>query len=777
MFELLIERKFWSEMVNSIKIWWEIGVELYVLGIGKLKFYPCIAFFCGDDPSQHRISGLQEGNPRHGCIYCNYPTLSGEIYDPTKHLPRNPVWIHTQQVIVDGLDLSHPLTVDQKAAMKALKNYNIHPFVSPFHDAPMGVNGNIYNATPPDLLHLFCAGLMKSCTAWITTIISAIQKESSGIFRSNCSVYDKRISNFPYMSEMPHLHWTRFKGGLMQFSRKNMKEKEMATGSFGSFRSTTFISTLFQSYYAIGFQGDVLPNSGDFVFTNNNQNIRLGNVTAKVQRAIVSLLDCYFECKRKVWTKENLDILEHKLKLMYLHVGLLWELKQAVLLSSTRKLPKMKNLHKHLHFPMFIANMGSLNKCDTSTYESLHKEVTTGMWRNTSRRHGSMIYEMTNLCIRKYHQRHLTLMENMVRYGSAYAETLRGYKAPDDVVFDRVKNINNFRFYIGDGEVINGFDCWHKVCRHAYLPDPSAFKSKVLRDLKSVLQEDYSIDLEHDVCRFKDDQKPYELMFIGGVSYEGSNESAIGKGTIYATPMYGKSQDRVNPAHIPRHDTVLVRYECNGTDSYVPARIILMIQVNSLTDHIEDNHETKILLLVQYMVLQPKRDDGRKKPTKESGDVMLGDVYVWDREVGPKGRGSRFIYQLIPIQTIVRPVFVANRFWSTDKDEYNVLRPNIADIFHVLDRKFFDRSGWEQLTTTTASKDGHSLETTEELRNYLISEQTERSLLFSKHSRRSNTKQIGRSQDEFSESEEAGSEGGGNEFSLSEDEEESLSDG
>jgi len=768
-----------------------VGVELHVLGVGKMKFYPCIAFFCGDDPSQHRVSGLQEGNPRHGCIYCNYPTLSGEIYDPSKHLPRDPVYIHGQQIIVDNLNPSvRKQTGIEKAAMKELQKYNIHPFVSPFHDAPMGENGNIYNATPPDLLHLFCAGLMKSCTAWITTIISAVHKDSSGLYRANCSVFDKRISCFPYVSEMPHLYWTRFKGGLMQFSRKNKKEKEMATGSFGSFRSTTFISALFQSYYAIGFQGDVLPNDRNFVFRNPIQDVKLGNVTGKVQRAIVSLLDCYFECKRKVWTEENLKFLERKLKLMYLHVGLLWELKQAVLISSERKLPKMKNLHKHFHFPMFIANMGSLNKCDTSTYESLHKEVTTGMWRNTSRRHGSLIYEMTNLCIRKYHQRQLTLMENMLRYGSAYAKTLRGYIAPEGVIFDRVKNIRSFRFYISESESISGVDCWNDICRHAYLPDPNAFITKVLRDLKSVLQDDYSIDLAHDICRFKDDKKPYEMMFVGGVSYEGSDDSAIGKGTLYATPIYGKQQDFVNPANKARHDTVLVNFDNDGLDSYVPARIILMIQVNLLTDQrgIENTGEAKILLLVQYMIsLQPKRDDRRKKPKQdEDGQVMLGDAYVWDKVAGGPARRNKFVYQLIPIQTIVRPVFVANRFWCTANDEYNVLRPNSAeDLFYVLDRKFFDRSGWEQLTTSESNFGYSSLETTEEQRKYLISEQTEKSLLFSNtgdeevnanHRRRGKNTKRTRSVLESEEGEESDeSEGGSNECSSEEDQA-SLSD-
>jgi hypothetical protein len=175
---------------------------------------------------------------------------------------------------------------------------------------------------------------------------------------------------------------------------------------------------------------------------------------------------------------------------------------------------------------------------------------------------------------------------------------LRGPTAPDVATFNRVNNIRSFRFYVTD-EGLSGLNYpWHNICQHAYLNSIDDFERKVLRHLRSALQDDYSIDLKEDVCRFAGDKKPFELMFIGGVSYEGSKESAPEKGTIYATPIYGKQQDLVNQANKARHDTVLVNFENNGQDSYVPARIILMIQANNLREDGRQDDDTKILLLV-----------------------------------------------------------------------------------------------------------------------------------------------------------------------------------
>lgn len=143
-------------------------------------------FFCGDDPCQHRISGLQEGNTKYGCVYCTYPIASGDVYDPDVHRPRNADDLKRLCAIAEDITAfemnnatRQPLSREQKRLLKTLKDQNVHPYTNPFHFSPMGYDNDIYKANPPDLLHLFCAGLMKSLTQWTLTIILEVNRESN----------------------------------------------------------------------------------------------------------------------------------------------------------------------------------------------------------------------------------------------------------------------------------------------------------------------------------------------------------------------------------------------------------------------------------------------------------------------------------------------------------------------------------------------------------------------------------------------------------------------
>ena len=186
-FELMIERTLYKYLVKQLNSAWENGIKYHVLGYGLMTFYPCIAFFCGDDPCQHRISGLQEGNSAYGCVFCLFPTTKGIVYDPAKHPPRDPDAIRRWCAIAEevacmemGDIVATPITKNQKEALLSLQKQNVHCHENPFHYAPMGHNNNIFKANPPDLLHLFCAGLMKSLTQWVLTIIVQVNMKCKG---------------------------------------------------------------------------------------------------------------------------------------------------------------------------------------------------------------------------------------------------------------------------------------------------------------------------------------------------------------------------------------------------------------------------------------------------------------------------------------------------------------------------------------------------------------------------------------------------------------------
>jgi len=173
-----VERTLYKYVVKQLNSAWERGIQYHVLGRGLMTFYPCISFFCGDDPCQHRISGLQEGNTSYGCVYCSFPTLKGNVYNPLEHLPRDVESIKRFCAIAEQVTCVEMGQIPRfqtnpvlKAAIRALESQNIHPHENPFHYAPMGYDNHIFKANPPDLLHLFCAGLMKSLTQWVLTII------------------------------------------------------------------------------------------------------------------------------------------------------------------------------------------------------------------------------------------------------------------------------------------------------------------------------------------------------------------------------------------------------------------------------------------------------------------------------------------------------------------------------------------------------------------------------------------------------------------------------
>jgi len=196
-----VERTLYKYVVKQLNSAWERGIQYHVLGRGLMTFYPCISFFCGDDPCQHRISGLQEGNTSYGCVYCSFPTLKGNVYNPLEHLPRDVESIKRFCAIAEqvtcvemGQIPRFQTNPELKAAIRALESQNIHPHENPFHYAPMGYDNHIFKANPPDLLHLFCAGLMKSLTQWVLTIILQVNCEGMCKLKTFNSTFNYNIS-------------------------------------------------------------------------------------------------------------------------------------------------------------------------------------------------------------------------------------------------------------------------------------------------------------------------------------------------------------------------------------------------------------------------------------------------------------------------------------------------------------------------------------------------------------------------------------------------------
>jgi len=490
---------------------------------------------------------------------------------------------------------------------------------------------------------------------------------------------------------MPHLNWSVFKGGILQFARKSKKEKQHASGSFGGFRSNAFISALFQIYHSIGFNDDILPNNYIFNDPKKGISLDLKNIRFKIQSAIEKLLDVYFDCKRKEWDPETLPQFQSKLITMGLNLSLVWELKQAILNPSSSiviSTNKMRNLHKHLHLPMYIANYGSLIHMDTCTFESYHKIATTGIWNRTSKRHNALFHEMINGIAVFDYSRMISNVQKIVQHGSEFRNLVNPATVMEGVSFQRIMSTSKFQFMIfhdnSDFEVDHNdqYNYWDSVCKQQCLNSPQKFREFIFsNNIGNAITEMYPAIQWNQTFTFR-----YNTFIIQGISYSSDEDSQMGKGTIYATAKYNKCDQLDIAAKRARHDYVFVQYE----DNYALARVLLMFTVEERFTNNEVattglGHEHKIFLIIQLLI--------KCSDTTNSTNTKLGELYEWASQNGA------YSYDIVPVQTILRPAFVIPIF----RKGYNLLSPSHIDRFVVLDRKFFDRSGWDVTNNATTA--------------------------------------------------------------------------
>ena len=700
-FDLLIEREYWKEIVKGIKTNWDCGIELHVLGHNTKLFYPCVAFFVGDDPQQHRQAGIQEGNCTHSCIYCTYRNHDG-VYNPAIHIPRD-----YDEIKVDCLEsekislkkIRNPsmLTRNEKDFLKKMARNNIHPYVNPLFYAPMGINNNIFIATPPDTLHLFCAGLMKSLVKSIITVVNSISKLCKEYSRSP-GVLDSRLSTIGYVHDMPHVYWATVHGGIMRHVGKSKQERSHSTGSFGGFRSTTFISLLIQIYYCIIPDNSILPSADIFI-----KHLRVKDVKGRVLRSIYSLLDVYFEVKRSEWEEVDLQNFEQKVNNLYVHYMLVWDLKHLLIREDEEKIPvnMQRNPHKLFHLVMCIKQYGSTGQYNSGPYESAHRYFTTGVYRATSKRQATLCLEM----IKKYNlikfAKTLGVI-SMIHYNSTkIIQDMKPAVITDNVYYEIVPKHKIVPFFLDyeDGSdsrliVLNDGDKWKKVSVYQSIDTPNKLiKIMETNSFFDCVYHYYGIEWDTDIHN-------YRLAFVGGIKYK-SNPKSIGEGILYATARFNIGDWEEHKTRKPRYDYVLVRVhvgedddnddECSlsdGIDRSLKSkeeneyRTILVKLILFISLEHELLNECKIMCLAQE--LYPVREVGRNG--QRVNKLTLGRRFKW---AGNPHNQQEFKYHFLSVETILRPAMVipVNTSYSDSK-------PTRNDVFYMLDRRFFDRSGW-----------------------------------------------------------------------------------
>jgi hypothetical protein len=247
---------------------------------------------------------------------------------------------------------------------------------------------------------------------------------------------------------LPHLVKTFFQKGLASIAaRKSKDEKAQATGSGQGYRSSWWITALIQLFFCIGYHGDVLPNTPNYMAKvveydkeakkKVTRDINLGNPTSKVLNAIYHILNAYFECKRTSFTNENIDQLETAIKNMNIHFDILWDLKQALIDSTSKKHLAMQKNHTVYHLVDSVRKWGCASKINTDRYESAHHSQTTSTFNSSCKRMDTLIAEMLHININKSKTNHMSNLSGILQHGAGYQNIclLKSQKLPEYVTF------------------------------------------------------------------------------------------------------------------------------------------------------------------------------------------------------------------------------------------------------------------------------------------------------------------------------------------------------
>lgn len=274
-FEHVIERYFWTGIINTIRNANKNGVYLQVLGEPDhvLLVFPYLIAHVGDEPGQKRMVGMFEGNAKFFCTHCEYKMIDG-IYNPTIHLKRDATNLATickvaqiakEKYLRRGLEGFVTVTSREDDAFESLLKKGIHPWTNPLHKAPMGYDNSIF-MTPYDILHTLCAGVMKNVMLFTCTIIDQISMGDNIAYKQSKGQFDFFLRTFPKQPDcLPHVPQTSFPNGFLHvLSSKSTHEKGLSSGTSGRLRSTYFTTLLLQTYFAIGPGGNVLPNEENY---------------------------------------------------------------------------------------------------------------------------------------------------------------------------------------------------------------------------------------------------------------------------------------------------------------------------------------------------------------------------------------------------------------------------------------------------------------------------------------------------------------------------------
>jgi hypothetical protein len=271
------------------------------------------------------------------------------------------------------------------------------------------------------------------------------------------------------------------------------------------------------------------------------------------------------------------------------------------------------------------------------------------------------------------------------------------------LIIDAFGNISDIRFIVTSQLDKDGYNILRgtgKKC-HLFEENDTIFGHSGVSNstkLSEYLRDEFSDRAWDDITS---EDTNVEFSIVRCITYEGSKDSGVGKGIIYATAK--------NAGKGPRYDYVTVKTtytdEKTGKDvvSNVVAQVIMIHKVHEYDDirNKKDSKYSKWYLIVQYMRDSTLLLYGKPQTVHHDSIKQL----IWDQK-----KDCSFSIGMIDIEMLVGSAMVIPYFsFSTQKmrkpaEEMQKIfttiigKPNVSkDKFWYVDRKFFDRSGWEEL--------------------------------------------------------------------------------
>jgi len=341
------------------------------------RFYPIIGPFCGDNQGSHHCACIKTGKTFRPCRICRLDRVAIFDVDSEPHTRDSSITADIQKEAFNGLNQqlgNEQPTAHEKVALALCKSESIQPMLSHMLSMKTPFPGfSNHLLFPPDLLHTVCGGVLKNFIFWAFVIIIKVS-EVDGNFKDSAATLDDLISAFPIQQSCP-TKGLRFPKGISDFckaaSSYGISSKETSTSGLGGIDHQYIPSLVLQLLLAIGFDGDILPNTKNWESAKYPKLKKFGSLTDVVVSAGFIVLDLFYTLSRKEFTLGQLQELKELISTAQTHLHRLFTVKQ-LLIGSKKPYGGIK-LHMLYHFVVAILYFGSPKVFDMIRFEKKHR--------------------------------------------------------------------------------------------------------------------------------------------------------------------------------------------------------------------------------------------------------------------------------------------------------------------------------------------------------------------------------------------------------------------